>query len=164
MELMHLQIFKSNFDVAQDNAGGVIRVYRYNRNLRQPLEFASHAVHLRYASSCSVCCKCEHAHCPLHFPCHRNLVCWLACYQWVSAVFNQLGKVQYSVLLVCVSFLLLAYHVGGMINVMVSLRIPTSSVDSLSLDGSNGDLLPQFVAEAHKNVRQGESIALKIDV
>lgn len=35
--------------------------------------------------------------------------------------------------------------------VYYSFAIPTSSVDSLSLDGSNGDLLPQFVSEAHKN-------------
>jgi chitinase len=32
------------------------------------------------------------------------------------------------------------------------LRIPTSSIDSLSLDGSDGDLLPEFVSSAHANV------------
>lgn len=32
-----------------------------------------------------------------------------------------------------------------------SFATPTSSVDSLSLDGSSGDLLPQFVSDAHSN-------------
>ncbi|OAX34531.1 glycoside hydrolase family 18 protein [Rhizopogon vinicolor AM-OR11-026] len=32
-----------------------------------------------------------------------------------------------------------------------SFAIPTSSVDSLSLDGSDGDLLPEFVSTAHEN-------------
>ena len=34
------------------------------------------------------------------------------------------------------------------------LRASTSSVDSLSLDGSDGDLLPEFVSTAHANVRR----------
>ncbi|OAX38595.1 glycoside hydrolase family 18 protein [Rhizopogon vinicolor AM-OR11-026] len=32
-----------------------------------------------------------------------------------------------------------------------SFAVPTSSVDSLSLDGSDGDLLPEFVSTAHAN-------------
>lgn len=47
---------------------------------------------------------------------------------------------------------------------ILSLRVPTSSIDSLSLDGSNGDLLPQFVSDAHLNVSEGELFTSRNDV
>ena len=53
----------------------------------------------------------------------------------------------------------------GVINaIIISLRMPTSSVNSLSLDGSDGDMLPKFVSEAHAHVREGEFTAFTIDV
>lgn len=51
-----------------------------------------------------------------------------------------------------------------LLNMVMSLRIPTSSVDRLSLAGSNGDLLPRFVSDAHSYVSKEEFFVSTHDV
>ena len=52
----------------------------------------------------------------------------------------------------------------GVIDAITSLRTPTSNVNSLSLDGSDGDMLPAFVSEAHAHVSKGESSTSTIEI
>lgn len=44
----------------------------------------------------------------------------------------------------------------------VSLSETTQTVTSLSLAGSDGELLPQFVSEAHSHVRKQEFMLLQL--